>query len=227
MTQVVSNKPYTLESSIQLTRPDFKSYLQPDTNVGQTDITTYNELKRIGDFHIPSTTGALDYQVKCCDSNARFNLNYYVPANIVRNKGAHIYDPLSNFISPAGEILLNTGRHIPSLGKSRKEPQTTVPQNINSIRTNPNAIDEIKRTKEGDHSSPELNWNAKKVTDVVQRSRLGGWTSSTSSYYQDKTQPTTPNPYKLQDIFPVCKILYFKSINRNNLVVFFIFDHTN
>ena len=121
MTQVVSAKPYTLESSMQLTRPDFKSYLRPDTNIGQTNITTFNELKKMQDFHVPNTP--LNYQVKCCEnSKSKLDVNYYVSANLVKNKGVQLIDPLSNFISPAGEFLLNSGKTIPPLGKKKKDP---------------------------------------------------------------------------------------------------------
>lgn len=143
MTQVVSETPYALESSMQLSRPEFKSFLEPDSNIGKTDVTEYNALKNYNQLHVPKSTGPLDYTVTCCDNNLAVSAP--MPIMTKRRTENRILDPCSGFISPAGEALLNTGRNgMRSMGKVKIEPQTMIPQNVHSIRTRTEAIDELK-----------------------------------------------------------------------------------
>lgn len=174
MAQVVSDQKYTLPSSIKLTRPDLKAFLRPDTNAGETDITQFKEQLRSRQLHIPNSTGPPDYKVTCCDNNNVVNSGQ-LPITSKKHKEYKILDPLTGFVSCAGEVLINSGSYgtIPSMGNSKIEPQTTVPQNIHSIRNRKEAIPEIQREREGD-AEPDLKWNSQKVPDVVLRSRLGG-----------------------------------------------------
>lgn len=142
MAQVVAQNPYTLENSTQLTRPDFQAFLQPDTNAGGTSMTQYVERERERKLHIPNNTGA-----------PNFSINTYVPShqNVsepvfkAKPNDINMLDTISSFISPAGEFLSQSGKiHIKSFGKSKIEPQTIIPQNIHSIRGQPEAIDEIR-----------------------------------------------------------------------------------
>jgi hypothetical protein len=142
MAQVVSNQTYTLESSTQLTRPHFRTFLQPDTNVGQTNATEYKEKTHIDQLNVPNVTGAPSYAVDCCE-HKKPGHNLTLSA---KKKGDNkIVDPITGFISTAGEVLLNTGKFgMPSFGKARVEPHTTIPQHVHSVRVNPEAIDELK-----------------------------------------------------------------------------------
>lgn len=172
MAEVISDQKYTLENSTKLTRPSLKLFLQPDTNAGATDIVSFNEKQARLRLHVPSATGAPDYSVTCCTPNAK-----YVSKGEVLKKinTLTVIDPISNFISPSGEVLLCTAKYgLPTFGNSRKEPQTTVPQLINSIRQHPDAINELKRLTSYD-TNPNLKWSSQKVSDTVLKSRLGGF----------------------------------------------------
>lgn len=143
MAQVIAEAPYILESSSQLPRPDFKTFLQPDTNVGETEVTQYKNEKSFKELHLPNASGPLNYEVNCCDNN--FLINAPIP---IMNKKRHefkILDPTSGLISPAGEVFLRSEKTtLRNFGKARVEPQTTIPQSIHSIRTQPEAINELK-----------------------------------------------------------------------------------
>ena len=86
----------------------------------------------------------------CCANDSEVPMNTAVAEkleflNARKPYEMGIVDPVSGFLSPAGEVLLNTGKTImKSMGKQIKEPQTIIPKNINSIRDNPEAIDEIR-----------------------------------------------------------------------------------
>jgi len=141
MAQVVSNQAYTLESSAQLTRPHFRTFLQPDTNVGHTDATEYKEKTHIDQLNVPNVTGAPSYAVDCCD-HKKPALNLTLSA---KKKGDNkIVDPITGFISTAGEVYLNSNKFMSSFGKARVGPHTTIPQHVHSVRVNPEAIDELK-----------------------------------------------------------------------------------
>lgn len=144
MTQVVAQNPYTLESSIQLTRPDLKTFFQPDTNAGGTNIHQFVENERLRKLHIPSAAGPADFARVTSNTNE-------VPIEGTELLAARkpyelaLVDPLNGFLSPAGEVLLNTGRtRMRTMGKQKKEPQNVVPSESHSIRDYSEAIDEIK-----------------------------------------------------------------------------------
>ena len=145
MAQVISDQKYTLPNSVKLTRPDLRTFFRPDTNCGPTSITQFKETQAHRQLNVPSCTGAPDYTVTCCDANNVVNEGQ-LPITSAKHKEYKILDPLNGFISCAGEVLLNTGKYgtVPSLGNARKEPQTTIPQQIHSIRTRDEAIDELK-----------------------------------------------------------------------------------
>lgn len=143
MAQVVANAPYTLESSTNLSRPSFKTFLTTDTNVGETSITQYKNEKNFNELHIPNATGPLNYGVTCCEDN----LADKTPMPTVTKKKTEfrILDPCSGFISPAGEVFLKREKtHLGTFGKAKIEPQTSIPQNIHSIRNQQEAIEELK-----------------------------------------------------------------------------------
>lgn len=145
MAQVVSEWRYTPESSIQMTRPEFKTLLVPDTNVGETDVTAYNEARSRQQLHVPNVSGQLNYDVNCCE-----NKSFSAPApgraaSSKKRVDIQILDPITGFLSTAGEAVLQTGKcNMPSFGKARLEPQNLTPQNAHSIRVQPEAIDELK-----------------------------------------------------------------------------------
>lgn len=143
MTQVVSNQQFTPESSTNLTRPHFNAFLSPDTNIGDTNITEYKKMQDYNHLHIPARTTSPEYDVDCCDE--KFNNTEAMPISVKKRTDLRIIDPITGFISPAGEVLTHKTKHgLPTFGKSRIEPQTTIPSNTHSIRTNKEAIDELK-----------------------------------------------------------------------------------
>jgi hypothetical protein len=149
MSQVVAPYPYALESSIQITRPDFKTFLQPDTNAGGTNVFQNNDKEEYRRLHVPTATGPPDFAITCCQEDIRqHSFTENEALNILNARKPYemgIVDPVSGFLSPAGEVLLNTGKTIMrTMGKKIKEPQTIIPKNVNSIRDYNEAIDEIK-----------------------------------------------------------------------------------
>ena len=172
MASVVAEQKYVIENSNNLTRPNLSLFLQPDTNSGETSIVAYQDKQNHLKLHVPSATGAPDYNVTCCtvkQEQAATKAQVLKKLNTLR-----VMDPITSFISASGEVLLCTNRYgLASFGKTKKEPQTTVPQLVNSIRNRDEAIDEIKRLSSND-PNPTLNWNSQKISDTVLKSRLGG-----------------------------------------------------
>ncbi len=142
MAQVVSSRHLVLENSMHKSRPHLNTYLRPDTNVGETDVTDYVEKKHHQELHIPNATGSPDYTITC-DSN--FVVDSSVPQFAKKRTDLRIIDPITGFVSAGGEVLLNNQRYcLPTFGKERIEPQTTRPQTVNSIRQQKEAIIELK-----------------------------------------------------------------------------------
>ncbi len=141
MAQVVASRPYTVESSIELSRPEASTMLKTDTNTENTFITDYTQARLVGQIHLPQG-GAPDYKITCCGNNEAVN----APIPPVKKKhDDNILDPITSFISPAGEFYLHSNKvNIASFGKAKIEPHTTVPQKINSIRKYKEAIDELQ-----------------------------------------------------------------------------------
>ena len=150
MAEVIAPHPYPLESSIQLSRPNFSTFLQPDTNAGGTNVYQNNDREEYRRLHVPTATGPPDFKMTCCtesdgeDLSAKAAENFeFLNARKPYEMG--IVDPVSGFLSPAGEVLLNTGKTImQTMGKQNKEPQTIIPKYVHSVRGYPEAIDEIK-----------------------------------------------------------------------------------
>jgi hypothetical protein len=146
MTQVVSDQTHTLTNSLKLTRPHTCAFFRPDTNIGQTDITAAKNKKFLHSLHVPTLTGAPDYTIECCDSNESNVDHSFTPTN-KKKVDIKILDPLTGFISSAGEVLINNRQNngqMISMGKSKKEPQQLSPENNHSIRIQPESIDELK-----------------------------------------------------------------------------------
>ncbi len=143
MAEVVAERNYILENSNELSRPSLKAFLEPDTNVGHTDVTSFVEKQIHQKLHVPNSTGPLNYDVNCCDNKLLQNLN--AKNSIKKRNDLRVMDPITSFISVSGEVLLNSTKYgMTSFGKARIEPHTTLPQNKHSIRTREEAIDEIK-----------------------------------------------------------------------------------
>jgi hypothetical protein len=142
MAQVVANYPLTLENSTNMSRPHLNTFMRPDTNVGETDITEYVNKKRHQELHIPNVTGSPDYTITC-DGN--YLSDSTSPQFSKKRTDLRVMDPITSFVSVGGEVLLKNQRYgLPSFGKARIEPQTTRPQTNSSIRTKSEAIAEIR-----------------------------------------------------------------------------------
>ena len=150
MAEVVAQYPYAPESSIQISRPNFSTFLQPDTNAGGTNVYQNNDREEYRRLHVPTATGPPDFKMTCCSENDGENLSVEAAEkfeflNARKPYEMGIVDPVSGFLSPAGEVLLNTGKTIiQTMGKQKIEPQTIIPRNVNSVRDYQEAIDEIR-----------------------------------------------------------------------------------
>jgi len=218
MAQVVSQHHFTLESSSQLTRPDLKTFFQPDTNTGGTSMHQYKEAQRIRQLHIPTATGSPNFTTKCCekDENSVSHIK-----SVKKQVDLETLDTISGFVSAAGEMINNNSKiYMQSFGKARIEPQTTIPQTINSIRARTEAIQEIRREVTG-LEDPHLKWNSRKVPDAIIRARLGGWTSE-FDMTRTKTEPAIVRR-KLEDLFPNMKKKFESSEERDSLAKKYLF----
>lgn len=146
MAQVVSQRPYTVESSIQLTRPEASTIYKSDTNTENTFITDYDIKRRLNQINVPQG-GAPDYRITCCDSSvvSADATHSPMPSVVKKRHDDKILDPITGFVSPAGEFYLRSNRvNLASFGNSKKDPQNLVPHKTHSIRNFREAIDEIK-----------------------------------------------------------------------------------
>jgi hypothetical protein len=124
---------------------------------------------------VPGATGAPNYSVTCCTAKQEESPVPLTKGQALKKISTlRVMDPITSFISPSGEVLLCTHKYgLGTFGKAKKEPQTMVPQLINSIRSREEAINELKRLSPSD-TNPTLNWNSQKISDTVLKSRLGG-----------------------------------------------------
>lgn len=193
----VSDQKYTTENSTYLTRPGLTAFLQPDTNTGPTDVTHFNNKVDFLKQHVPNHTGQPSYESNCCDSK-----DAQAQPLETNNKKLHnltVMDPITGFVSPAGEVFCNSGKYtLSSFGKARIEPQTSIPHNNNLLRPQSEAINELKRD-----STKELLFDTQKVSDTVLKSRLGGWTSDKDPRTLVKAK--TLSEFRIKDIFPNMK----------------------
>lgn len=214
MAGVIAEQKYVIENSNNLTRPNLSLFLQPDTNSGETSVVAYQDKQNHLKLHVPGPTGPPNYSVQCCTAKQEQMAS---KAQVLKKISTlRVMDPITSFISPSGEVLLCTNKYgLGTFGKAKKEPQTMVPQLINSIRTREEAIDELKRLSPSD-TNPTLNWNSQKISDTVLKSRLGGWTSAKDS--RSKENQLNVNTFNLRDIFPNMQIpKYAGDEERNQL----------
>jgi hypothetical protein len=147
MAQVISNRPYTVESSIHLTRPVHSNSQKSDANTEKTLITDDVQKRLMNHINLPNSIGPLDYTITCCDDNLVSNVPSPIPVNKKRHDDK-ILDPITSFISPAGEFYIQSTKiNLPFFGKVKLDPQNTIPKATHSIRSYKEAIDEIKYQK--------------------------------------------------------------------------------
>jgi hypothetical protein len=138
----VSDQKYTTENSTHMTRPGLKTFLQPDTNSGPTDVTHFNEKTDYLKQHVPTATGTPAYDNSCCDAKADAAP---LSSNPKKLHSLTLMDPITGMVSAAGEVFCNSGQYtLPTFGKRRTEPQCIVPQNVESLRSHPAAIAELR-----------------------------------------------------------------------------------
>lgn len=139
----VSDQQYTTENSTYLTRPGLKAFLQPDTNTGANDVTHFNDKVDFLKQHVPTATGQPSYETTCCDEKTETSVPLHT--NVKKLHNLTVMDPITGFISPAGEVFCNSNKYgLPTFGKAKLEPQNLIPQNTNSIRIQSQAINELK-----------------------------------------------------------------------------------
>jgi membrane-associated protease RseP (regulator of RpoE activity) len=122
MSEVVAPYPYAPDSSIQISRPNFSSFLQPDTNAGGTNVYQNNDREEYRRLHVPTATGPPDFKMTCCteiDGENRYLLG------IVNEVGVKRYGFLSSisnsatvtksFLTESVKSLLSLPSKIPAL----------------------------------------------------------------------------------------------------------------
>lgn len=147
MAQVVAEMPLTLENSTNLTRPNSRLFTTMNSNTGETSITEYTLERSRTQMNFPTASGPREYHVSCCDNNQSRRVMTAKTGESSASKKRielNIIDPITGFLSPAGESLLRIKTRMPSFGKARLEPQCLLPQESNTIRTQPESIDELK-----------------------------------------------------------------------------------
>ncbi len=139
-----SDQKYTTENSTYMSRPALRAFLQPDTNSGPTDVVHYTDKTNFLKQHVPTATGQPDFETKCCDNQAVSAVPIGTNQKKVHNMT--IMDPITGMISAAGDVYCSSSKKygLSSFGKARVEPQTTLPQNVNSQRNQDQAINELK-----------------------------------------------------------------------------------
>lgn len=203
----VSDQKYTIENSTYMTRPGLKAFLQPDTNTGPTDVTHFNEKTDYLKQHVPTATGTPNYEQTCCE--VKTDTAVPISTNPKKLHNLTVMDPITGLVSAAGEVFCNSGQYtIPTFGKKRLEPQCTLPQNVESLRTHPAAINELRRD-----STKELLFNTQAVSDTVLKSRLGGWTSDVDPR-KSFSKAKTISEFRIKDVFPNMKPEFTDIPNR-------------
>lgn len=202
----VSGEKFTIENSTFLTRPGLKAFLQPDTNSGESDVTAFKEKVEFLKQHVPTHTGVPSYEQNCCDGP---EINGPLSSNVKKQHNLTIMDPITGFVSPAGEVFCNSGNYtLSTFGKRKIEPQNSLPINVNSLRTHSQAINELKR-----ESTQDLLFNTQKISDTVLKSRLGGWTSDKNPR-SHLVKSKTLTDFRIQDVFPNMKPEFTDIPNR-------------
>ena len=182
MAEVIANST-VLSDSVFKTRPDFATYLRPDSNCGLNTAKQIEEQRRKRQMKFPSLVGRKDvdsFQVSPRDATLFASYRKYNDEGDFRPPAPYrsfdnIIDPVSGFVSIGGDMDRQTNvKRIPCLVQLNHTPQSMVPQHVNSIRKNMHsAPPETNRLTEWDPPAPYA-WNSRKVSERAIRSALGG-----------------------------------------------------
>ena len=170
-----------LSDSLSKARPPFSTILMSDANARGTDLQQIKEQWTSRQMKFPTLLGRKDVDsfkdVKNVDDIAFRKYddegNFRAPAPF--RSCDNIIDPVSGFVSVAGDVDRKTGHDkIISLVPLNHTPQCSPPQAINSIRyQQKTAPPETQRLTERDIGTP-YSWNGRKVIDSSLRASLGG-----------------------------------------------------
>lgn len=170
-----------LSDSLQRTRPPFSTLLTSDVNAGANSVRQIEEKRRVRQMKFPSVVGRGDVDsFKQVANPVDFSYKRYNDVGDYRPPAPYrscdnILDPVSGFVSVAGDRDRNTGHtNIRSMVQLNHTPQSDTPQAKNSIRLNAKAAPpELVRCSVNDPGAP-YPWNGRKVLDGVLRAKLGG-----------------------------------------------------
>jgi hypothetical protein len=186
---VFAGGPVLSDSNFK-TRPHFKTYLKYDSNANGTAVDQIEKQRRERHMKFPSLVGRKDVDSFKDPQNPtepafkKWNdEGDYRPTAPLRSCD-NIIDPVSGFVSVAGDIDRNTGHlHVLSMVQLNTTPQSRAPQEINSIRAgHRSAPPETQRISEQDVGVPYL-WNSRKVSDESIRASMGGMQNQSHIIY--------------------------------------------
>ena len=181
MVEVVKSNQVNLSDSNLKTRPLFQTYMMSDANAQGNDVQQIKEKRLSRQMKFPSLIGRRDVDSFKDPQNPSDNAfkrwndeGDYRPAAPFRSCD-NIVDPVSGFVSVAGDVDRNTGHtRLAPLVQLNTTPQSYNPRYYNSIRVNSlSAPPETNRLTEYDQGTPYA-WNSKQVMDATLRANLGG-----------------------------------------------------
>lgn len=142
MTQIVSSKPYCLESSTQLTRPASETFYRIDGSNAPTIIDKYQAKRLYRLQRAPDINPGL-YVDK---SDVGYESQGYFDSIVRKQVEESSVQPTVS-IYPRPTNMSNSAMTKFSLGKARLDPQRIVPSELKTLRNHPSAIKLLRLVK--------------------------------------------------------------------------------
>ncbi len=180
MAESVANNIVLSDSTFR-TRPNFSTILLSDANAMGNSVQQIKQKRIERQMKFPKLIGRQEVDSLKTPQNLtnqafkRWNDEGDHRPDAPFRSCDNIIDPVSGFVSIAGDKDRNTGHtRINSLVQLTHTPQSGTPQGKNSIRKHLEAAPpETQRFTENDPGSPYA-WNSKKMLDASIRAKLGG-----------------------------------------------------
>ena len=169
-----------LSDSATKTRPGFTTYMRSDANAKGNSVVQIEQQRLERQMKMPPLVGRRDIDSFNTPQNPmdpafrKYNDEgeYRPPAPF--RASDNIIDPVSGFVSVAGDKARNTGRtRIVPMVQLNNTPQSYNPRELHSIRMNESAPPDTRRRSDRDPGAP-YPWNGRKTLDSAIRSNLGG-----------------------------------------------------